>query len=73
VASTGTGPFEQMLLDRRHALRADEPVAVGGGDVATDEETCPEGHIHAYRLKQAPDDAGRSAIIAAHLLISRLS
>jgi putative redox protein len=32
VASTGTGPFEQILLDGRHALHADEPVAVGGGD-----------------------------------------
>jgi putative redox protein len=32
VASTGTGPFEQILLDGRHALRADEPAAVGGGD-----------------------------------------
>jgi putative redox protein len=33
VASTGMGPFEQVLLDGRHILRADEPVAVGGGDV----------------------------------------
>jgi putative redox protein len=33
VASTGMGPFEQILLDGRHTLRADEPVAVGGGDV----------------------------------------
>src|SRR6267378_302293 len=32
VASTGTGPFEQILLDGRHALHADEPVALGGGD-----------------------------------------
>jgi putative redox protein len=32
VASTGTGPFEQVLLNGRHALRADEPAAVGGGD-----------------------------------------
>jgi uncharacterized OsmC-like protein len=32
VASTGTGPFEQVLLDGRHTLRADEPVALGGGD-----------------------------------------
>src|SRR2546423_13712754 len=32
VASTGMGPFEQILLDGRHALRANEPVAVGGGD-----------------------------------------
>jgi putative redox protein len=32
VASTGTGPYEQVLLNGRHALRADEPVAVGGGD-----------------------------------------
>jgi uncharacterized OsmC-like protein len=33
VASTDMGPFEQILLDGRHTLRADEPVAVGGGDV----------------------------------------
>lgn len=32
VASTGGGPFEQVLLDGRHALKADEPVASGGGD-----------------------------------------
>jgi putative redox protein len=32
VASTGTGLYEQVLLDGRHSLRADEPVAVGGGD-----------------------------------------
>ncbi len=32
VASTGTGPFEQIMLDGRHTLQADEPVAAGGGD-----------------------------------------
>jgi putative redox protein len=32
VASTGIGPFDQVLLDGRHRLRADEPTAVGGGD-----------------------------------------
>jgi putative redox protein len=32
VASTDAGAFEQMLLDGRHVLRADEPVAAGGGD-----------------------------------------
>ena len=32
VATAGTGLYEQVLLDGRHALRADEPVAVGGGD-----------------------------------------
>jgi putative redox protein len=32
VASTGGGAFEQALLDGRHSLLADEPVAVGGGD-----------------------------------------
>src|SRR5258707_12697439 len=32
VASTGTGPFEQILLDRRHALRTDEPVPEGGSE-----------------------------------------
>jgi putative redox protein len=32
VASTGAGPFEQVLLDGRHTLHADEPVSAGGGD-----------------------------------------
>ena len=32
VASTGAGPFDQVLLDGRHTLRADEPVAAGGAD-----------------------------------------
>jgi putative redox protein len=32
VASTGAGPFDQILLDGRHALRADEPAAAGGAD-----------------------------------------
>ena len=32
VASTGAGPFEQIMLDGRHILQADEPVALGGGD-----------------------------------------
>lgn len=33
VASTGNGAFEQLLLDGRHALLADEPKAVGGNDL----------------------------------------
>ena len=32
VASTGVGAFQQLLLDGRHSLLADEPVAAGGGD-----------------------------------------
>jgi putative redox protein len=32
VASTGAGPFEQIMLDGRHTLHADEPVSAGGGD-----------------------------------------
>ncbi|MBS0538020.1 MAG: OsmC family protein [Proteobacteria bacterium] len=32
VASTGTSPFDQILLDGRHSLRADEPAAAGGAD-----------------------------------------
>ena len=32
VASTGAGPLEQVLLDGRHSLIADEPRAAGGGD-----------------------------------------
>jgi putative redox protein len=33
VASTGGGKFEQVLMDGRHRLRADEPAAVGGNDI----------------------------------------
>lgn len=32
VASTGAGPLEQVLLDGRHVLTADEPKSAGGGD-----------------------------------------
>ena len=33
VASTGQGKFEQVLLDGRHSLIADEPASAGGADV----------------------------------------
>lgn len=33
VASTGGGRFEQVLMDGRHRLRADEPASVGGNDI----------------------------------------
>jgi len=32
VASTGAGAFQQIMLDGRHVLHADEPVTAGGGD-----------------------------------------
>jgi putative redox protein len=32
VASTGAGAFQQIMLDGRHVLHADEPAAAGGGD-----------------------------------------
>jgi putative redox protein len=32
VASTGSGAFQQVMLDGRHVLYADEPVPAGGGD-----------------------------------------
>jgi putative redox protein len=32
VASTGAGAFQQVMLDGRHVLYADEPVVAGGGD-----------------------------------------
>ena len=32
VASTGLGAFDQIMLDGRHAVRADEPKTAGGGD-----------------------------------------
>jgi putative redox protein len=33
VASTGQGKFEQVMVDGRHSLIADEPVSAGGVDV----------------------------------------
>jgi putative redox protein len=32
VASSGAGAFQQIMLDGRHILHADEPVASGGDD-----------------------------------------
>lgn len=32
VASIGKGAFQQVMLDGRHVLHADEPIAAGGGD-----------------------------------------
>src|SRR5579864_7378798 len=32
IASTGAGTFEQVMLDGRHQLTADEPISAGGGD-----------------------------------------
>lgn len=32
VASTGAGPFDQIMLNGRHSLRADEPRSAGGAD-----------------------------------------
>jgi uncharacterized OsmC-like protein len=32
VASAGLGAFDQIMLDGRHAVRADEPKTAGGGD-----------------------------------------
>ena len=32
VASTGVGAFQQMMLDGRHVLHGDEPIAAGGND-----------------------------------------
>ena len=32
VASTSADAFQQILMDGRHVLHADEPVAAGGGD-----------------------------------------
>jgi putative redox protein len=33
VAATGQGKFEQVMVDGRHTVIADEPVSAGGGDV----------------------------------------
>ena len=32
VASTGLSPFDQIMLNGRHSLRADEPASAGGAD-----------------------------------------
>ena len=32
VATSGAGAFQQVMLDGRHVLHADEPVVAGGGD-----------------------------------------
>src|SRR3977135_4006808 len=61
VASTGAGPFDQVMLDGRHALQADEPVAAGRGDagpgpsalllLAPGSCTSMTGHLYAARKK----------------------
>jgi putative redox protein len=40
VASTGTGAFQQTMLDGRHVLHADEPAAAGGGDTGPVPTSC---------------------------------
>jgi putative redox protein len=63
VASTGGRQFEQIMLDGRHTLYADEPVSAGGGDsgpgpyelllMALGSCTSMTVHIYAARKKWA--------------------
>jgi putative redox protein len=65
VASTGAGAFQQIMLDGRHVLHADEPVAAGGGDTGPgpyelllmELGSCTSMTVHLYAAqKQWPLD-----------------
>jgi putative redox protein len=60
VASTGKGAFEQVMLDGRHVLHADEPVAAGGGDTGPGPYelllmalgSCTSMTVHLYAVRK---------------------
>jgi putative redox protein len=60
VASTGMAPFEQIMLDGRHVLRADEPLNAGGGDAGPGPYellvmalgSCTSMTLHLYAIRK---------------------
>src|SRR2546430_2861660 len=60
VASTGTGPFEQILLDGRHALHADEPVVVPENSIRWDSRGEAESAHHPMRCLRSSTYLHRS-------------
>lgn len=60
VASTGNGKFEQVLLNGRHAVLADEPASAGGGDIGPNPYelllmslgSCTSMTVHLYAARK---------------------
>jgi putative redox protein len=60
VASTGVGAFQQIMLDGRHVLHADEPIAAGGGDTGPGPYelllmalgSCSSMTVHLYAIRK---------------------